>query len=113
MTGPDFAGGYVTEEWAATQRTSKSAVNVTGADAAVETEHRHAMPGSRIQTWPLSSVEIVWSWRDDGDTLGDPFVTLRTRGRDGRPDGGKMFLEQLWRVPAWLADLIERSRPRV
>ena len=110
-------GGYVTEDWGGSyprHRTSWQ-VKVSGPDAYVETERRRAIPGERIQVWRLCRIDITWEWSDpnEEDAPGKPFVTLHTEGRDGRPDGGKLFMDQLWRVPTWLADMITRSMPRL
>lgn len=58
----------------------------------------------------IGKVTISWTSGEE-----KPFVTLYTcrGGRPERLDGGRLFLDQLREVPPWLADIIERSRPRV
>src|SRR3954471_21631556 len=105
----------VTEEWQQRVHTRRDDVKISGADAFVEVERRHAQPGERIWTLPVGRVVITWTWGDPNDDAapGEPSVTLHTAGRDGRLDGGKLFLDQLWRVPEWLSVLVQRSMPRL
>ena len=107
----------VTEDWGSSWPRQRATwqVKVSGADAFVETFRKHALPGDRIRVFPLHQVDITWEWRDPNaeGAPGEPFVTLHTAGRDGQPNGGKLFLDQLWRTPEWLQGIITRSMPRL
>lgn len=105
-------GGYVNEEWSPARCRLGYNVQVSGPDAFVEIQRRHALPGERIETFSIASVDITWEWLSTSPDHGDPFVTLNTQGRDGRPDGGTLYLDQLRSAPEWLRTIIEKSRPK-
>jgi hypothetical protein len=106
----------VTEDWGTSfpRRTSRWEVKVSGPDAYVEIPRPHAAPGHQVKVYPICKVTVTWEWSDpNADDALVNFVTLYTADGDGRPDGGKLFLDQLREVPGWLSDIITRSMPRL
>lgn len=68
----------------------------------------------------IGQVEVSWNWEAGHSEPDAPIITLRTaHARDQtcdgpvRLDGGYLFPDQLREEPAWLTDIIERSRPRL
>jgi len=111
---------YVTEDWGTSfpRRTSRWEVSVSGADAYVEVARPNAAPGHQVKVYPICRVVVTWTWDDpNADEALDSFVTLHTATpsitHPARPDGGKLFLDQLRETPEWLSSIIQRSMPRI
>lgn len=63
----------------------------------------------------IGRVEVSWEWWTGHSEPDAPIVKLRTAeyADPAHLDGGFLYPSQLREEPAWLTDIIERSRPRL